>query len=263
MAESTLALDIDALRIEAATVLGVNRTYASLSTLDAQDVDRAVESGYRMFLWPESAPDPDVQGKMVVHRWRFLRISYGTIAMTADDYTDDLPDDFGWIIGPFITIDDDAESYRPIVWRSESDVLRLRQHDSDTTTVPFAFAIRPKAFDGTTGCRHEIVWYPTPDDAYDVTFPYAPIPDKMVSGAADHPWGGAQHAETVKAAVRAAAEMLRAGAPGAEYGTYVRRLTASIKTDRQLTPRTLGTNYHTQYRARHGVVHGGNPTYVP
>ncbi len=264
MAESTLSLALADFRKEAALALSYNRDYDSLTTNEQEDVDRVVETGYRQFLWPPPVTDPS-SGRPYVHNWTFLRVIYGTMQTTASDYTDDLPDTFGHIEGDEITIDDDAEGYPHITRRGEAQIRAWRQQDSTTTGVPRHFAIRPKAFDGSAGQRFEILWHPPPDDAYDVTFPYSPLPNAMVISTTPYPWGGAAHAETIKTSIWAAAEHEHEHVfDGPHQKKFLERLQSSIAIDLEQEPSNLGQNSDTSDGVRRVMPrHTNAVTYTP
>lgn len=243
MPESTLALTIDNLRSEAALVMGYNSTYASCTSAQQGEIDRAVSSGYRQFLYPPQAPDPEDPRRLVTHQWSFLKVVSATLSVVSPTTTYVLPDTFGHIIGHDMTIEAGAELYSPIEVTGEAELRRLRQTESDTVGVPRYVAIRPKAFTGaTTGERFEAIFWPIPDASRTVTYSYAPIANAMVTSTSPYPWGGAAHAETLKASVRAEAELVRFRVRAVEWQRFMERLVASIKEDRSHGARILGQN---------------------
>lgn len=175
------------------------------------------------------------------HDWQFLKIVYGTLALAADDWQYDAPDDLAYIIGD-ITIDDGAEWHDPIENRGEEAIRRLRQANDSITDTPKYFGLAPKTFTGVTGTRWEIQFYPTPNAALDVTFAYAPQGNALTV-LLPYPRGGAAHAETIKASCLAIAEREHKNvAEGPEWKNYERLLAQSIRHDGQTTPRNFGYN---------------------
>ncbi len=151
-----------------------------------------------------------------------------------------LPGDFGGIIGD-ITFAPDEGYFAPLPIRSESQVRRMLQGSTDSGRPIYA-AVRPATTDGTKGQRHDLLSYPIPDADYPVSFQYNVIPDAMTS-AAEFPYGGTMHNETIKAACIAAAELSTREQRGARWQDYQDRLQESIRRERYAnTPDSLGYN---------------------
>jgi hypothetical protein len=93
----------------------------------------------------------------------------------------------------------------------------------------------------TKSNRCQLVVYPIPDAEYTLRIAYYILPD-FLTVTNPYPYGGAAHAETMKAAARAAAELYLDNAPGAENANYLMCLAASISYDRRHAPKSLGIN---------------------
>lgn len=180
---------------------------------------------------------------------------------TAADYTlrhdgdYDLPDDFGGIEGHLIC---ESENYKPeIVIVGEGRIRNMRQTNY-TETTPFYAAIRPKAHEATTiGQRFEIIFYPVPDDVYTLSYVKRILPQMLVAETLIYPYGGAQHAETLRAACIAAAEeqqnsnLLDGRTSFTKKQLFEERLTASIAYDKQMN----SIDYFGYNRDNSDIVH--------
>src|SRR3990167_8272096 len=87
--EPSLFQDIDDVRLEVSRKLRYSTVFGDLSELEQDDVDRIVDMGLRRFYFP-----PVIPGEKKAHEWSFLYVTT-TLATAANDYTYDLPDDFG------------------------------------------------------------------------------------------------------------------------------------------------------------------------
>lgn len=154
----------------------------------------------------------------------------------------DLPDDFASIEGKIVI---KSVNYKPnITLIGEGQIRSLRQQspqnvDSGTTTTPFYAAIRPKKHvTTTTGQRFEIMFYPLPNNVYTISYPMRVLPNMLVDTTIEYPYGGAEHAETLRAACIAAAEeqengnRLNGSSVYDKKNLFQERLAASIQLDK-------------------------------
>lgn len=230
MAESTLSLNLDAIRSAVGHFLGFGRTASAWSTKKLAAIDAAIATGHRQFYVP-----PPVGGRM--HRWSFLE-PRDTIVTVAGTSTYDLPEAFGHLVG---TLTFGAnEAYRPLRTTGENRIREYLQADA-SNGIPQAAAVRWKASDGVAGQRQELVLWPTPDAVYNLTYKYAVLPNALT---AVKPWplGGMGYAETILASCLAAAELQEMGARGERYAYFLERLASSIALDRENDPECLGQN---------------------
>jgi hypothetical protein len=152
-------------------------------------------------------------------------------------YDNDLPAAFGGLVGNQILISSTTEWYQPIriVTPEEIEGWRL---GTDITSSPKRAAVRPKEFTPATGMRWELILDPTPDDDYTLQYRYNVNPNAVATGV--YPIGGVQHAQTVKAAVLAAAELRALGGHGNYYEAFLRRLQSSVRQDMRFRSANLG-----------------------
>lgn len=189
MAESTLSLTLSDLRSEVGFYLGYGRTYGSMSAAQAANVDAVVKSGQRRFYF--------------AHEWSFLKPT-ATLALTSSDYDYDLPDSFGDIEGDMTFATTDYKR-GPVKRVGEGQIRALREA-STSSGPPQYFALRVKDTTlATESSRYEVIFWPTPDTTYTMSYRGAVNIDALAT-TTHYPLGGAQHAETARAAVMAAAE---------------------------------------------------------
>jgi len=198
------------------------------------DVHDIVNRGYRQFLYP-----PRIGQEKIIHVWSFLNPN-ATVAVTAtvEDYT--LDEQFGGIRGE-ITYDD-ASLYQPVPVISEGQIMTLRARNPSSTGDPQFVAVRTKQIPSgtTTGQRHELLVWPTPDSSLTLNVPFNVQVNKL-SATNTYPVGGSQHSETILASCLAVAEHSTGNTSGVERANFMERLAASIQNDRQtMAPKTLG-----------------------
>ena len=146
----------------------------------------------------------------------------------------DLPSTWGGMDGPLTYRPGDNSYYPPVEQKSEA-WIRQRKQQYDERSRPSSYAIRPKAHDATVGARWQILFDPTPDAAYQLTYRYKAIPSEL-SAVNLYPLGGMEHAETILASVMAVAEARTTESRGERYATWMERLQTSIAEDAQHAP---------------------------
>ncbi len=164
------------------------------------------------------------------------------IAFDSGTRSSSLPDDFGGFEGEIAVSLTGSGAYMPIKLTNEGMIDANYTMFPTTTGRPLMAAER--VLKGTTAnksSRSELFVWPQADQDYTLRVAYYILPNYLTS-ANPYPYGGAAHAETFKAAVRAAAEMILDGDPGPEMQNYMARLAASIAYDRRHQPKTLGQN---------------------
>jgi hypothetical protein len=174
----------------------------------------------------------------------------------------DLPDDFGGMVGDMVI---ESSNYEPpIVVVGEGRIRNLRQQNPQTsqstssTSTPFFAAVRPKKHDTTTtGQRYEIMFYPLPYSVYTISYKYRVLPEMLVTTTIEYPYGGMEHAETLRAACIAAAEEKENGNRLGGNPVYDKkklfqeRLAASIQLDKMKN----GVDYYGYCGDRSDLIH--------
>jgi hypothetical protein len=224
MAESSLSLGYPDLALAVAEYLNYDVDSNNWTALQTAEIDRQVQSGYRQFLYP-----PAMDGLSAGYEWTFMKPTV-TIETTADDEDQDLPDDFGRLVNGFSF--DTADLYPQVLADvGEARIRELRQQ-FDETDRPRVAAIRIKSSDGTTGQRREVMWYPTPDAAYTLSYRYEAFTGKLTD-ANPYPLGGAKHAELIRESCLAAAEAFLDETRGTHWDNFSRQLLSAVMRDKR------------------------------
>jgi hypothetical protein len=241
--ESTLALakaDIDS---EVGAYLGYGRGSdggdTAWSTAQRANIDLCVKGGLRSFYFNAAVPE---LGVPAAYNWSFLKPTY-SLAVASGGTELDLPADFGGLDGSYFTL---LDSGRPVcrIPLVPEGVVRLNYAaEPDRTGPPLAAAVVPvKGTQAGRGQRFRLSLWPAADAAYTLQFTYYLLPDAL-RGDAPYAYGGAQHAETILAACKAAAERdLDDLADGPQQKYFRERLAASVMLDRRGKPQYLGYN---------------------
>jgi len=225
MSESSLSLTYDALMNAVAYFLYGKSDHINLNEAETVVVNDAVQSGYRQFLYP-----PAVESIPAGYEWSFLR-PVTTITTVTSDADQDLPDDFGRLIDGFVFAS--GSQYIPILSDvGEGRIRRLRAQDNQTGRPTMA-AVRIKSGTGRVGQRREVMWWPTPDDAYTVSYRYESFAGVLDSKTYKYPLGAMKHGETLKASCLAVAEATADDNQGIHWNRFISQLASSIIRDRR------------------------------
>lgn len=235
--ESSLNLTWADLKAEVAGYLGWGRTSTAWDANKVEEIKRLVQSALRKFYFAAQAkPDDPVYG------WTFLK-PVADVQLVTGSATADLPDDFGGFVGlATVALAGQSGGYSPLQQRHDEQVRALYAACPTVNGRPQFYA--EKQVRGTSTLksqRSQLYVYPIPDVDYVVTLAYYILPNYLTE-ANPFPYGGAAHAETMKAAVRAAAELYLDNKEGVETANYRQSLAASITYDRRHQPKSLGPN---------------------
>jgi hypothetical protein len=168
-----------------------------------------------------------------------------SIAFVQGTRSSDLPDDFGGFQDEFAVsrASGTGGTYLPVPIVSEGQIDQRYAMSPSVTGRPLMAAERvTKGTTMTKSNRSELYVYPQATEDYTLRIGYYILPDYLTT-LNPYPYGGAAHAETMKAGARAAAELFLDNEPGPEMENYQRALQASINYDRRHQPKTLGKNY--------------------
>jgi len=222
VAESTLSNIHTDIAVSVADYLGYSRTAGNWTATDSARIDEYIKMGLNRFYNP-----PPIQGFPPGYTWSFLTVST-TLATVVSTEEYSLPDDFGVLVDGF-KFSDNLWAYQPI--HTSKDVYdRYRDLLSTTNGRPTMYAVFPQSVSGAAGQRFKVGLYPKADAIYPLRYSYRVLPNTIVSGSL-YPYGGALHAETIKAACLSMAELAENGAPGYWNQYFMERLTASLNLD--------------------------------
>jgi hypothetical protein len=250
--ESTLSLEYNDLLDEVAYFL-FGKAASACSAAQQAVCDTAVQNGYRQFLYP-----PTFNGVPVGYEWSFLRPTT-TITTTADDADQDMPGDFGSLLGAGFVFAENAQVPPVLADVGEGQIRNMRASMSETGHPRWA-GLRRKAGTGTTGQRWEVMWHPTPDDAYVLSYLYEALVDKL-SVAAPYPLGGLKYASTLRASCLAAADEAVNDGSEKKMDAFIGLLISAIKRDREEGPKFFGNvGCHGEHGEGGGRVNDPNYT---
>lgn len=136
--------------------------------------------------------------------WSFLR-KRTTIATVSGDYDTDLPSDFAILRGRFHFAAD--EGYHPLENTTPDLIDSWRTVDSSSRRPRYA-AVHYKSSDQTAVQDQEVLFYPTPDGAYTLTYEYE-VKRYQIRSGTDYPLGSEIHSQTILQFMLAEAELKR------------------------------------------------------
>lgn len=235
MTEPTISETYTTIRVEIGDLVGLGVDSTTWSPGESSRVDRCIRAGYKNWLFYATLPDG------AAYEWSFLRPS-NTLSLTSADFDYDLPDNFTEDVVQ-VMLTSGGTTPRPLVKIEPDDLIQLRIREAASNGTPTWFSIRPKTpttssgdtanLTSSAGQRWEMLFYPTPNGSFTVTYHYAITPN-MLTSTNVYPLGGAQHSGTVLAACLAAAEDIFGMEPKRWEAEYQKRLVASIVADRRL-----------------------------
>lgn len=157
-----------------------------------------------------------------------------------------LPDDCADIDGNMTF--EPNEAFHDIISWPENRLRSKRHIESETNGPPQYYALRPREFTPATGQRWDIMVWPIPNEDYTVTYRKVINLDALTTG--QYPPGGLVHAETIKEACLAAAEIRLDDTQGLHKARYQELLAKSKEVDARTGPESLGQNSDTTRRER-------------
>lgn len=224
MSESTLSISYADLLIEVGGFLGYGVDSTAWNAAKLAEVDRYIQSGIRNFYYPPAG-----------YEWSFLNPST-TIATAVGDDAMDLPDALSRITGNLHFAA--ALNCTPVTLVSEGQMMALKARTT-TNAKPKCAAIRSKVSDGAGGQRLEIVYWPTPDAIYTLTYRYEAYSGKLTT-LKPYPLGGMKHSELIIESCLAVAEQRGNDERGAHTERFAEMLAAGIEIDKKMGARFFG-----------------------
>lgn len=238
MSESTLSLTQPQLQRAIGRYLAWDRNPANWSTDQQTDGQDILDAGLRMFYNPPALPQ-----ERNSHHWSFLEPIHSFCTIPNQD-TYDLPDLFGGFVGDLsCTAGDNA--WFPLRQTSITHILTEKQRNITSVTFacqPALYCVQPLKTDGTTPQRFSLILFPPTSNVYTLQGQIYINPN-AVSSTLTYPMGGQPHAEAIRQACLAAAELEMNGEQGAHYAEYMIQLRTSVSIDRRATgPKYFGYN---------------------
>lgn len=248
--ESTLSLRMSDLEGAIGDYLGYGRGAANgdqaWTTSTQRDITFLRNSGERQFYYPM------IEGQM--YKWSFLRPILTLTIPQGQKVPLPMPDDFGGIEGEIV-----ASNLKSLLWETVPLIADVRSYYARNPTLTgrprLAVVESIKGTTTNTGQRQQLYVWPIPDQDYQLQMQSYVHPGAM-NGTLPYALGGPQHAETLQAAVIAAAELYRDDVAGIRSDYFQQRLQASVNEDRKLKPQLLGYN---RDRSDMREVHGWGP----
>ena len=197
--------------------------------------------------WPSWSTQP-VFGELVVDGVTYdvasrtddtnLELVDSWTATSADDstYSFQRP---AYDLGTGCTAIEGVLTYQPVTGFPAVDIIdegqvRVLRQTSNSVGRPIHAALRPKSspIDGSALNTFEIMFWPTPDAAYLLSYRYQIVPNPL-DETNKFPLGGPVHAETLKASCLAVAEAYKGVVNGPHAQNFQLLMRASITHDRR------------------------------
>lgn len=177
----------------------------------------------------------------------------------ADTSKFDLPDNFGRLVG---SLHFPANEYRQSVTIVPiGRILEMRASNAFLSTPRFA-ATRYKTTDGSSGQRQEILFFPQPDQTWEMLYEYEAY-NGALSDSYPYPLGGMQLAELYIESCLAVAESRLEDVVGIHAAQYQALLVDAIARDRKRSARSYGQMGHVEdvhdHRRRYGAAYSQYP----
>ena len=210
-------------RQETAVALGYGADSTLWTANESSEINRAIQETYRYIQ------------QAALWSWKRARGTLTTVDGTAT-YT--MPADFGSIMGDITYAADAGFTWIKITSALE---IRKRNQQSSSTAQPWLYATQWAAQVAGSNQRQEIVLYPTPDDAYTLTYEYAVLMGPL-SETNPYPLGGPNTSQLMIEGCRAVGEKMKNGQRGDYWSVFELSLAAASMLDRStLTERTVGS----------------------
>lgn len=234
MAESTLALALTDLQSAVGFFLGfgAGSNFGDPAWTNPQtiQINRCIASGLRQFYFPNPPYD-----------WSFMA-PVTTVVLPDNTSEIQMPDDFGGLDGVITLINPTTQCTWALRTQNEGAIREMYQVTPQAVGRPVAVAVRAlRGTAATQGQRSELYFFPISDQEYNVQVKYYINPDALTP-ANPYPYGGMMHAETIRAAVLAAAEETLDDTQDTWAQKFQQRLMASVNVDRRSKPQVVGYN---------------------
>jgi hypothetical protein len=222
-AQPNLAAGYDDFVLADAQYAGLGTDVDLWTTSQVAELDRDVQEAYGWCLYPQTIP-----GERVPHVWTWTEQTT-TLTTVLAQYNYTLPADFGSLCGQYMYWPS-GSAYDPPYRTNDGDILFNRQH-STTSGRPQFFAIRWLAQTAGLNQRQEVIFWPTPDAEYVLTYRYAVLTGRL-SKTNPYPLGGPRMAVLMREACKAIGETKKNGVRGDQWGMFMAALQSAIQLDK-------------------------------
>ena len=224
----TLAVGYESLFDSVARFLGYDPS--NLSESQSAEVDGYVQSGVRQFYYPPAQGSRDE-----VHEWTFLHEDSAVTTIAEADAVA-VPNIVGRVLGPGLWFD----GYRmpPVLIVSEAQIASMRSARPCNGRPVYACLRRAARF-GASGQANELVFWPTPNDAYTLRFRLECDPQPL-SRTNPLPLGGPWYSELLMESCLSVAEQRANDEAGLHTERFTRLLESAISHDRRSGAEVFG-----------------------
>lgn len=230
--EVDLLLGYNQFRQAVGYALRIGADESGWTTQQAAELDRDVQEAYRWCLRPATIP-----GYPIPHIWSWLEQTT-TLTTVSGDYDYTLPSNFGSFVGQYM-IWPSQSGYDPPCMTNDTEILMLRS-DASQDGRPQKFALRWRAQVSGQDQRRELIFWPTPDAAYVLTYKYA-IRTGVLSKTNPYPLGGQDMSQLMIEACKAIGENKRNGTRGDQWNVFMAALQSAVMLDKaENTTPTVG-----------------------
>jgi len=219
----SLQITYSELRREIGRFLGYDRDPDNWDATQTADVADILNAGMRAFYWPNVGESR--------YSWSFLR-KLGSLSVSSGTAAYELATDFEGLLTGFSY--QSGSQKRRVSRVPEEEILAIIGKDLESGPPEFC-ALRAKEGDGTDPTLWEVLFMPTPDASYTLSYRYSRRPDVLSSTQPYH-LGGAAVSECVLEACLAAAEktMSPEKGPGIHAERFQQLLQAAVKIDAEM-----------------------------
>jgi hypothetical protein len=221
-----IGYDYDSLRREVAVYLGFSPDPAAWTSQESQNIDDTMAYGLQLFY------APSLDRKAIAHRWTFLR-PLGMLLTKANQAEYLLSEDFAGLDGSPCWQKDSGSLTTVVKVINESYWRQFRDSPTMVSSIgPCYAAIWPTRVEGQTVQRYVMGLLPTPTEEIRIEFRYYAT-QKRLSPTNPIALGMPVHADALRAAMMAAAELRMDDTKGPQWDTYQERIQVAIALDRR------------------------------
>jgi len=178
------------------------------------------------------------------HPWSFLK-PFAQITLPSGTTSTQLPDDFGGVDGgtKATLANTNLLFLRWLPFTGPGRVVQAQAELPSSVGIVRMIAIRPvKAMAPGKMQTEELIYFPTTDNDYTLSFPYFVTPNYLLDVTQPFAYGGVEHHETILESCLGIAEARRDNLVGPHSIEFQRLLELSKQIDRRRQPTNLGPN---------------------